>query len=756
VPVVQESPTTSAPRAGRALGALGLGILVLAWWWHAFTTGEGPLAAVNLDIVFYFYPTYEAAARWLARGALPLWNPYQLCGLPWFASPITGFAYPPHLLYALLPTHVALAVLAALHLLLIAGTTVALGRRLGLGCAGAVLATLFFTLHASTDVLMRTPVYLESAAWLPLGCLAVEGIVRRRRLRGAFLLAVAMGASWLAAYAQITLYLVYAWASLLLALLLADGRDVRTWLANTAAFTGGLLLGTLVSAIQLLPAIEAARVGVRAAGPLTTAQMLPLGNPGPRMLGLVAGGRPWVFAALGLALVPALVAFRPRAVVVWALGIGLLAAAFTLGPLSPLFPVYLALPPLARFRAPWRVFFLVEFCVAILAGAAVAALARGESRRHRLALWVPLACCLGIAGILLASRPRLPGLFAAASAGVLALAAWSERWRTQAGPWALVAIVAVGLWVAAPREFPLPYDAASAARFRRYERTYTMLAGVDRAWIFPYFFADPGLAPRVASFFRVRSLDDYEPMSLRRQAEYLTYFMEGATTTASRSLFFQGAVISLRSPPGRPPPATRRRLLDLAAVRFVVMPTHILEHPEVRAFLDAADLDRREAPDPGLALFENPHALPRAFVVHRVAPAPPAEQLLPLLADARFDPLEQSYTEVDPGFANTPEAPRGGPATIVRDEDRSVEIEVTAAAPGLVVLADTFYPGWQATVDGQPAPILATNHLFRGVAIPAGHHRVRFEYRPRSVALGAAISLVAVVATVAGLALSPV
>ena len=47
---------------------------------------------------------------------------------------------------------------------------------------------------------------------------------------------------------------------------------------------------------------------------------------------------------------------------------------------------------------------------------------------------------------------------------------------------------------------------------------------------------------------------------------------------------------------------------------------------------------------------------------------------------------------------------------------------------------------WSAL--SEPAPILATNHLFRGVAVPAGTHRVRFEYRPRSVVLGAAGTLI--------------
>jgi uncharacterized membrane protein YfhO len=56
-------------------------------------------------------------------------------------------------------------------------------------------------------------------------------------------------------------------------------------------------------------------------------------------------------------------------------------------------------------------------------------------------------------------------------------------------------------------------------------------------------------------------------------------------------------------------------------------------------------------------------------------------------------------------------------------------------------LADAFYPGWRATVDGAAASVVATNHLFRGVAVQAGTHRIRWEYRPASVTLGAAGSV---------------
>ena len=81
--------------------------------------------------------------------------------------------------------------------------------------------------------------------------------------------------------------------------------------------------------------------------------------------------------------------------------------------------------------------------------------------------------------------------------------------------------------------------------------------------------------------------------------------------------------------------------------------------------------------------------------------------------------------------------------SIQTDEPLRVELLATMNGDGYVVLADTIYPGWRATVDGAEAPIFAANGLFRAVVVSDGSHRVRFEYRPRSLLIGAAITAVA-------------
>src|SRR5690606_22034530 len=71
--------------------------------------------------------------------------------------------------------------------------------------------------------------------------------------------------------------------------------------------------------------------------------------------------------------------------------------------------------------------------------------------------------------------------------------------------------------------------------------------------------------------------------------------------------------------------------------------------------------------------------------------------------------------------------------------DRIV-VKTTVDGPGLLVLADNFYDGWRATVNGQPVEILRTNHTFRGVPIAAGESEVVFEYRNRELMLGAGVT----------------
>ena len=78
---------------------------------------------------------------------------------------------------------------------------------------------------------------------------------------------------------------------------------------------------------------------------------------------------------------------------------------------------------------------------------------------------------------------------------------------------------------------------------------------------------------------------------------------------------------------------------------------------------------------------------------------------------------------------------------VIQYEPQRVELRAALERPGLVILADTDYPGWRLTIDGKPASIFRANRMMRGAAVPAGEHTLVYTYESDSFRIGAAISL---------------
>lgn len=152
-------------------------------------------------------------------------------------------------------------------------------------------------------------------------------------------------------------------------------------------------------------------------------------------------------------------------------------------------------------------------------------------------------------------------------------------------------------------------------------------------------------------------------------------------------------------------------------------------------------------------IYENLDVLPRAFIVHRAVMAESDETALALMQDATFDPATQVVLEGDgvPGPARNGNPAYGEEWAVIKSyQPERVEIAVSLETPGYLVLSDTWYPGWQATVDGERVEIRRANVLFRAVAVDAGEHRIVFTFLPASVRAGGIVSVVGVVCLLAG------
>jgi len=144
-----------------------------------------------------------------------------------------------------------------------------------------------------------------------------------------------------------------------------------------------------------------------------------------------------------------------------------------------------------------------------------------------------------------------------------------------------------------------------------------------------------------------------------------------------------------------------------------------------------------------VAVYENHDVLPRAFLVHEARAVPKDEDALLNLQDPAFDPAAQVLLAAE-SVVNGLSPSRGTDQVqwLVYDS-RRVVLQARGAGDGYLVLTDSWYPGWRATVDGRETPVVRADLVFRAVFLPAGDHQVEFTYEPRSFQIGLLISLAA-------------
>ncbi len=140
-------------------------------------------------------------------------------------------------------------------------------------------------------------------------------------------------------------------------------------------------------------------------------------------------------------------------------------------------------------------------------------------------------------------------------------------------------------------------------------------------------------------------------------------------------------------------------------------------------------------------VYLNEGYFPRAYIVPQALIAPDAAQALARVIENQERLEEVVILEIDTQVEAY--MPGGVGTAVVTEYDLNrVIIHTDTNGPGYLVLADTYYPGWQASVDGQPADIYRANSVVRAVAVPAGSHEVVFVFRPVDFYLGAAMTAV--------------
>jgi hypothetical protein len=265
---------------------------------------------------------------------------------------------------------------------------------------------------------------------------------------------------------------------------------------------------------------------------------------------------------------------------------------------------------------------------------------------------------------------------------------------------------------------PLPWARAPlppAVRFLKQDQDLYRIAGIG-----------PVMAPNLATLCGLQDTRGYDVPVEYRYHVFFQKAMKGKTAW----WIYEFPILEMEAMP----------FLSLLNVKYL-------------SSLDPLPLPLTLVYDQEVKIYKNREAFSRVFLVHQVETVkdgPEAlERVMALGRDLKRIAVLEGALPVPFSkltAAGTEERP-GDHVQIITYTARQVEIEVETPSPGILILGDTYYPGWKVEIDGKGASVFRANYLLRGIAVDSGRHRVKFFYRPVSFSIGFGLTVIAGVMT---------
>jgi hypothetical protein len=661
----------------------------------------------------------------LHENRLCLWNPYLFCGLPTTADPMIHPFYPPNLLlHRILGPDTAYELSALLHLFFSGVAMHLLLRSTGRSGAGSAVGGLVWMLGGYQAMWFSTSILAGLSVFGPLALALLLRGVQSRRLPHAILAGGLMGLAILGSHPQhaiLFFLLLLVWTLVCLRRSRAELRFGLSFLLLFALFSVGVGVVEILARLDSIengyrdPAFdhlslyaEPWRLATYASGLVVGKVYFP--GPGweaefPVYLGL---------AGFALAVVAAVRHRQETNARVAALA-ALLAAATAF--LYPLAWVFLNIP-LLNLSPASRCLFLVGFTGAFLAGQGAEDLLSAPGRIPRGVLGVAVAFLLAM-GIGLGPANFSNGAAVETAIG-FALAASAAFILARSRCAGIAVGLAAVLFELLPPFLQFNHHSDSSLLGRRPEilrfdhgqwRTTGIFGTTATSTRSPQWGADLVSGNNLIALFGARNIGGFEAIIPRSYVAFAEA-AKASLSPAGRTLQFT----HLDSP-----------LVDFLGLRDILLPPSL---PMPSRFLKLGEYG-------SVAHYQNAGALPIARLASRIRAVRTEEEAEAALRDPQFDPREETVIQTDHPL---PELAQGQVDWKDRGSDRT-GLSVTATSDSVLVVADTDYPGWEATVDGKPAPILRANGAFRAVEVPAGTHRVEFAFHPAFAGSGALVSL---------------
>jgi len=741
------------------------------------------------DVMMQNYPFRDFFARALKELELPLWHPGINFGFPLFAEGQAGALYPLNLLLGLLfPTHVGLNLSVIVHTWLAAAGTYGFTRLLGCRRSAATTAGLTYAFSGFLIVRMMSQNYQVVAAWLPFLFLLIEQALKGRRPWTWFgMMAGVVGVQFLAGHPQATLYGLVA-ASLYGFVRKVSSGDGRS---NLIAIVAVPVIGAGLAAVQLLPTWELVQLSGRGDG-LAWETFVSMSMPPERLITLLvpnfygnsAIGTYWAqehgfFIQLCpyIGILPLLLCFsaarhRRDVPTVFFVTLSALALLLSLGKYTTLYSLVYQLPGLSFFRIPTR--FLLWWA---LGGAVLAGLGLDRMLASRTADSSPSRGWTGAWGFVVATL-AVTMLWLNRQAFSAAAGEWLTQFQPVAATvlarygldvaWDLVRLVgmaSIGLivfsrlwrgrsrswgWVVAGLVFIDLYSFGAAFNPLLPAEVYSNVPASARVILdrtqSAHSSSNPGSTSGVPSMagFRVASLISESTSSYDWHAGWALDPSSYAGYPETLKMY-SGSLYGLANTlPGWSPLHLRSQWQFISGhpKLFPVANTRFRIHHN-----KAKDNSLQLIHDGIVKVYEDPAFLPRTYIAGADTVISQAAGRVRFMRTDEFAPNTQAVLSNRPWGRDYPSLPpaAGGDlhqSQITLYQPEEVHVDLGSHNGGVLVLSDTYYPGWRAWVDGREVPIAEANHVFRAVPVRAGDHEVIFRFESTSFRAGIWVSLV--------------
>jgi Bacterial membrane protein YfhO len=691
---------------------------------------------VARDFGFFAYPLAHFQQQCFLRGEIPFWDPYNNCGAPFLAQWNTMPLYPPALFYLALPLTWSLGVFSLLHLWWAGLGMYFLARRWTGNNFAAAFAGVAFAFNGFTLNLVMWPSHIATFSWLPWVILAVETAWRDGGRK--ILLAGLVGALQMLAGGPETIFLTWLVASALWLQQFLRAETPRGQMLRR--FPAVVLLVFALSAAQLLPFLDLVAHAQRAAGYTDLRWSLPSFGLANFLVPLAFGntategiffqhGQYWTssyYLGLGALWLALLGLGRWRERRVWLLAaLAIVALLCALGAHTPFYPLLRKLiPQLSFITYPIKFVMVVIFAAPLLAAFTLADFKSQISNRKfqisgalllaliaGITLWTQFAPHTGDATRLaLTSGLSRAGFLLLTGGALLALTGLAKTPQLAFAPVLLVLVAWADVFTHAPKQNPTVSPGVFTQNLARTKLAMSPQPelGGSRAM----------LSPQAALELTTFAVSDPKNNFLAKRIGYCANAnlldgvpkVDGFFSLTPRE--FDAVLTAIYSAPV----ANCTRLEDFMGVAQISAPNNVLAWQPRRTFLPLVTAGQTP-------LF--------------------ADDALALAAFARNDFDGSRMVILPPAEKNSVSVTAPTAARILGSKfhDHAVEIAAEAKAPALVVVAQSYYHNWRATVDGKPAELLRANVAFQAVQIPAGRHQIRLTYRDRAFQIGAILSL---------------